>query len=265
MLNIVVCVKAVPDPSASDKLKIDPVTKALPRLDIPLVMNPLDSHALEAALQLKKKYGAHITALCMGPPLAGNVVRECLALGADKGILLTDPAFAGADAFVTAYTLAKAIEKIDSPNVVFCGMASSDGATEWVGPEIATFLNMPVVTMVREIVEDEGDEWIVKADYEHGYRTVKLKLPAVLTVTRNLNQPKPLSFSGILKARSKEITEWGHDELGVPVERLGLKGSPTIVTEMYPLESRREAEMIRGTLQEKVERVVKILSDAGVV
>ena len=264
MLNIVVCVKAVPDPSVADKLKIDPVTKSLPRLDIPLVINPLDSHALEAGLQLKKKYEAHITVLCMGPPPAGNIVRECLALGADKGILLTDPAFAGADAFATAYTLAKAIEKIGSPNVVFCGMASSDGATEWVGPEIATFLDMPVVTMVREFVEDQGDEWIVKADYEQGYRKVKLKLPAVLTVTRNLNQPKPLSFSGILKARSKEITEWDREILGVPEGSVGLKGSPTIVTEMTTLESRREVEMLEGTLQEKVERIVKILSDAGV-
>ena len=270
MLNIVVCVKAVPDPSIADKLKIDPVTKSLPRLDIPLVINLLDSHALEAALQLKMKqlkmkYEAHITVLCMGPPLAGNVVRECLALGADKGILLTDRAFAGADAFATAYTLAKAIEMNGPVDVVFCGMASSDGATEWVGPEIATFLNMPVVTMVREIVEDQGDEWIVKADYEHGYRKVKLKLPAVLTVTRNLNQPKPLSFSGILKARSKEITEWDHEALGIPAESVGLKGSPTIVTEMSNLESRREVEMLEGTLEEKVERLVQILSDAGVV
>lgn len=264
MLNIVVCVKAVPDPSIADKLKIDPVTKALPRLDIPLVINPLDSHALEAALQLKKKREVHITILCMGPPPAGNIVREGLALGADKGILLTDPAFAGADAFATANTLAKAIEKNGPVDVVFCGMASSDGATEWVGPEIATFLNMPVVTMVREIVEDQGDEWIVKADYEHGYRKVKLKLPAVLTVTRNLNQPKPLSFSGILKARSKEITEWDCEMLGIPEESVGLKGSPTIVTEMSPLESRREVEMLEGTTEEKVERLARILSDAGV-
>ena len=265
MLNIVVCVKAVPDSSIAGKLKIDPITKSLPRLDIPLVINPLDCHALEAALQLKKKHETHITILCMGPPLAGNVVRECLALGADKGILLTDHAFAGADAFATAYTLAKAIEKNGSVDVVFCGMASSDGATEWVGPEIATFLNMPVVTMVREIVDDHGDEWIVKADFEHGYRKVKLKLPAVITVTRNLNQPKPLSFSGILKARSKEITEWNHVKLGIPVERIGLKGSPTCVTEMAHLESRRKVEMLEGTLQEKIERLVQILSDAGVV
>jgi len=265
VLNIVVCVKAVPDSSMTAKLKIDPITKSLPRLDIPLVINPLDSHALEAALQLKKKYSAHITILCMGPPPAGNIVRECLALGADKGILLTDPAFAGADAFATAYTLAKAIEKNGPVDVVFCGMASSDGATEWVGPEIATFLNMPVVTMVREIVEDQGDEWIVKADYDHGHRKVKLKLPAVITVTRNLNQPRTLSFSGILKARSKEITVWDREKLDILAERVGLKGSPTYVTEMANLENRRKVEILEGSLQEKVERLVQILSDAGVV
>jgi len=265
MLNIVVCVKAVPDPRVADKLKIDPVTKSLPRLEIPLVINPLDCHAIDAALNLKKKYKVHITVLSMGPPSAGKIVRECLALGADKGILLTDPAFAGADAFATAFTLAVAIEKNGPVDVVFCGRASSDGATEWVGPEIATFLNMPVVTIVREIIEDQGDEWIAKADYDHGYRMVKFKLPAVLTVTRNINQPKALSFSGILKSRSKEIFEWDHKALGIPVESVGLKGSPTMVTEMTHLESRREVKMIEGTLEEKVERLAQILSDAGVV
>jgi len=265
MLNIIVCVKAVPDPDAMDKLKIDPVTKSLPRSDISLVINPLDSHALEAALQIKRRDGAHITILCMGPPPAGNIVREGLALGADKGILLTDIAFAGADAFATAYTLAKAIEKNGPADVVFCGMASSDGATEWVGPEIATFLNMPVVTMVQEIVEDEGDEWILKANYAHGYRKVKLKLPAVLTVTRDLNQPKALSFSGIIKARKKEITEWGHKELEISADRVGLKGSPTIVTEMKSLESRREVEMLEGSQEEKIERLAQILTAAGVI
>jgi len=265
MFNIVVCVKAVPDPKEADRLKIDPVTKSIPRLDIPLVINPLDCHALEAAFQLRRKYGAQIIALSMGPPLAGNVLRECLALGADKGVLLTDPAFAGADTYATAYTLASAIRKSGSMDLVLCGMASSDGSTEWVGPQIAAFLNLPVVTRVKEIIEDQGEDWIVKADHEHGYRIVKLKLPAVLTVTRELNQPKSLSFSGILKSRSKQIIEWNHEALDIPVERVGLKGSPTCVSELSHLESRRAVQMLEGTLEEKVDQFVKILSDAGVV
>ena len=173
MHRIIVCVKAVPEPKAAGELKIDPVTKSLPRLDIPLEINPLDRNALEVALLIKEGSNAHITVISMGPPPAGNVVKECLALGADTGILLSDPAFAGADAFATAYTLAKAIEKVEPIDVVLCGTASSDGATEWVGPELATFLNLPVVTMVREIVDPESQTWKVIADIENGYRLVR--------------------------------------------------------------------------------------------
>ena len=155
MFNIVVCVKAVPDPKEACNIKIDPNTKTLMRCEVPLVINPLDKNAMEAALQLKAQFDAHISVLSMGPPEAGNIVKECLALGADQGFLLSDPAFGGADAYATAFTLAKGIEKIGAYDVIFCGMASSDGSTEWVGPEIATFLNIPVVTMVKEIVESD--------------------------------------------------------------------------------------------------------------
>ncbi|OGO34738.1 MAG: hypothetical protein A2Z16_11300 [Chloroflexi bacterium RBG_16_54_18] len=263
-MKIIVCVKAVPDPKEADRLKIDPVTKSIPRLDIPLVINPLDCHALEAAFQLRRKYGAQITVLSMGPPAVVNVLRECLARGADEGILLSDPAFAGADTYATAFTLTGAIRKLGFVDLVLCGMASSDGSTEWVGPQVAAFLDLPVVTRVSEILDDQGDDWTIKSDYEHGYRIVKLKLPAVLTVTREINQPKALSFSGILKARSKQIIEWNREALNIPVGRVGLKGSPTCISELSYLENRRSVEMLEGTLQEKVDRLIKILSNAGV-
>ena len=265
MLSIVVCVKAVPDPKKADKIRIDPITKSLPRNDIPLVINSLDRNALEAALQLKENSEAHITVISMGPPPAGNVVRVCLALGADVGILLSDPAFAGADAFATAYTLAKGIEKLEKVDVVFCGRASSDGATEWVGPEMATFLNFPVVTMVREFVETEGTNWKVKADLENGYRLVQVELPAVFTVTQDVNKPRTLSFSGIIKARKKEITTWGLDDLALPADSVGLKGSPTIVSKLTYVESKRECQIIEGTLEEKVDILINKLVEAGVI
>ena len=265
MLKIVVCVKAVPDPKEADKIRIDPVTKTLTRHDVPLVMNPLDKHAMEAALQLKEQLDVHITVLSMGPPPAGKIVRECLALGADRGFLLCDPAFAGADAYATAYTLAKGVEKIGSYDVIFCGMASSDGSTEWVGPELATFLKVPVVTMVKEIVECSGQWWQVKASLENGYRRVQVKLPAVFTVTRELNTPRALSFSGIVKARKKEVAQWRIKELGVPEESVGLKGSPTIVSNMRTQDSKREVEIIVGTREEKAERLIQKLADAGVM
>ena len=263
MLKIIVCVKAVPDPKEADRLRIDPITKSIPRQDIPLVLNSLDCHALESAFQLRRKYGAQITVLSMGPPAAANVLRECLALGADEGLLLTDPAFAGADTYATAFTLASAIKKLGFVNLVLCGMASSDGSTEWVGPQVAAFLDLPVVTRVSEILVDQGDDWTIKSDHEHGYRIVKLKLPAVLTVTREINQPKALSFSGILKARSKQIIEWNLAALDISAGSVGLKGSPTCVSELSFLESHRSVVILEGTLQEKVDRLVKILSNAG--
>ena len=265
MFNIVVCVKAVPDPKETCNIKIDPQTKTLLRCDVPLVINPLDKNAIEAAMQLKEKLDAHISVLSMGPPEAGNIVKECLALGADQGFLLCDPAFGGADAYATAFSLAKGIEKIGPYDVIFCGMASSDGSTEWVGPEIATFLNAPVVTMVTAIVESDGKEWKVKAGLENGYRLMQVKLPAVFTVTRDLNTPRTLSFSGIIKARKKEITQWTVSDLGVAEDVVGLKGSPTIVSELNATESKREAEMIAGTRDEKAAQLVQKLADAGVL
>ena len=265
MLNIVVCVKAVPDPKQACNIKIDPSTKTLLRCDVPMVVNPLDKNAMEVALQLKEKIDVRITVLSMGPPEAGNIVKECLAAGADRGILLSDPAFGGADTFATAFTLAKGIEKMGHHDVILCGMASSDGSTEWVGPEIATFLNIPVVTMVKEIVEFDKAWGKVKASLENGYRLMQVKLPAAFTVTRDLNTPRALSFSGIIKARKKEITRWGLSELAVPAEAVGLKGSPTVVSSLSATESKRQVEMISGTREEKVEQLVQKLSDAGVL
>jgi len=264
-MKIVVCVKAVPDPKQADKIRIDPETKSLVRENIDLVMNPMDKHALEAALQLKKTYGATVSIISMGPPAGGNIIKEALALGADNGMLLSDRAFGGADAYATAFTLAKGIEKNGQFDLILCGMASSDGATEWVGPQIATFLGVPVVTMVNEIEDNSGTEWLVKTAWEEGYRKVAVQLPAVFTVARELNKPKNLNFSGIIKARKKEITTWSIDDLGVPVESVGFNGSPTIVGNLGTLETRRTVEFLEGTAEEKAERLVEILRESGAI
>ncbi len=265
MLTIIVCVKAVPDPKEERQLRIDPATGALLRGDVPLVVNPHDRNALEAAVQLKEQDGAHITVLSMGPPPAANAVRDCLALGADDGILLCDPALAGADAYATAYALAKAIEKIGAYDVILCGMASSDGGTEWVGPEIAAFLDVPAVTRVQALVERGDKWWHVKASLEDGYRLVRVRLPAVLTVTRDLNTPRKLGFSGIVAARKKPITEWGLDDLGVLEDAVGLKGSPTMVSHVMRAESRREVTIIEGAREEKASELVQRLASSGFI
>ena len=265
MLNIVVCVKAVPDPKEACNIKIDPATKTLLRCDVPMVVNPLDKNAIEVALQLKEKTDVRITILSMGPPEAGNIVKECLALGADRGILLSDPAFGGADTLATAFTLAKGIEKTGPVDVILCGMASSDGSTEWVGPQIAAFLKLPVVTMVKEVVDTDKHLWTVKASIDNGYRLMQVKLPAVCTVTREVNTPRTLSFSGIIKARKKEIEQWGIDDLGVSPESVGLKGSPTIVSGLNTTASKREVEFIKGTREEMAELLVEKLIAAGLL
>jgi electron transfer flavoprotein beta subunit len=264
-MNIVVCVKAVPDPKEICKIKIDPATKTLTRCDVPLVINPLDRHALEAALEVKESSGAFVTVVSMGPPPAGSIVKECMALGADRGILLSDRAFGGADAFATAFTLAKGIEKAGAFDLILCGMASSDGATEWVGPQIATFLSVPAVAMVRQIETREGGLWRVRADWQSGYRRVEIRLPALFAVTRELNHPRALSFSGILKARKKTIEQWDLDALGVAAEDVGAKGSPTIVSEIAAVESRRDVELLQGTLEEKADQLVARLAEIGIL
>lgn len=265
MLKIVVCVKAVPDPKEADKIRIDPNTKALTRTDIPLVLNPNDKYALEAALQVKEDQGGFISVLSMGPSPAAKIVRESMALGADEGVLLTDPAFAGADAYATAITLAAAIRKIGQVGLVLCGMASSDGSTEWVGPELATLLDLPVVTRVREILAREEEWWTVRANIENGYRQVRLQLPAVLTVTRDLNIPRALSFSGVVKAGKMEIKNWGIGDLDLTVDKVGLQGSPSFVSDMFTQGSRREVQILSGTRVEIAEQLVQKLADAGII
>lgn len=265
MLKIVVCVKAVPDPKEACNVRMDPKTKTLRRCDVPMVINPLDRNALEAALHLKRSHGAEISVMSMGPPPAAKIVRECLALGADHGILLSDPAFGGADAYATAFALAKGITKIDAFDVVLCGMASSDGATEWVGPQVATFLDVPVVTMVRQFITDSGREWLVKTAWRAGYRTVAVQLPAVFTVSRDLNRPKSLSFSGIIKARQREITSWALADLEVAPDVVGSKGSPTVAVNFNAIQNKRSAQILGGTIEEKADALLGILAAAGAI
>lgn len=265
MFHIVVCAKAVPDPQQACNIKIDPVTKTLLRCDVPMVLNQLDKNAMQAALEFKKQFQGKITVISMGPPDAEEVVKECLALGADDGILLSDPAFGGADAYATAYTLAMAVKKLNPVDLVLCGMASSDGATEWVGPEMSVFLDQPVVTMVQEIVESNTQRLVVKAALPHGYRLLEVTLPAVLTVTRDLNTPRALSFSGIIKARKKPVTIWGAADLDVPLDKVGFAGSPTIVSSLETTDNRRTVTMLAGTMEEKANQLVDRLSETGLI
>ena len=265
MLKVVVCVKAVPDPKNVSKIKIDPEKKTLMRCNVPMVINPVDRHGLEAGLTLKRSIGASVTAIGMGPPSAENILKECLALGADHGILLSDSAFSGADAFATAYTLSKGIKRNGPFDLLLCGYASSDGATEWVGPQLATILKLPVITMVREIQTVEERNWIIKADWDDGYRLVSVELPVLLTVTRSLNQPRALSFSGVIESRRKQVSSWNLKDLSLTPDEVGSLGSPTIVSNLGIFKNRRSVKMVNGTADEKADKLVEILSRSGAI
>lgn len=246
-------------------MRLDPRTGSILRGDIPLVINPLDRVALEAALLLKEQMDAQISVVSMGPPAAAKMVKECLALGADAGFLLTDPAFAGADAFATARTLAAGISKIGSFDLILCGMASSDGSTEWVGPELATLLSIPVVTRVREIALSGSQEWEATAAMEGGFRRVRVQSPVLFTATRDLHTPRTLSFSGVIKARKKEITQWGRQDLGLTECEVGLRGSPSVASKVDQIHIRKEANMISGTAEQKAAWLVEILAESGMI
>jgi len=224
-MKIVVCIKQVPD---TTEVRIDPKTGTLIRQGVPTIINPDDKSGLEAALELKEKLGAHITVLTMGPAQADVALRECLAMGADRGILLSDVKFAGADTWATSCTLAAAINKIDY-DLIICGRQAIDGDTAQVGPQIAEHLNLPQISYVEDIEPTEGG-LILKRIFEDGYMKVKAKTPCLITTLKEMNQPRYMSVGGIFDAyREMEIEKWTRADIEVEDSNLGLKGSPTRV------------------------------------
>jgi electron transfer flavoprotein beta subunit len=239
-MNIVVCVKQVPDTAA---VKIDPKTGTLIRDGVPSIMNPEDKHALEAALQLKETNGANVTVISMGLPMAKAVLREALCMGADEAILLTDRCLGGADTLATSKALAGVIEKLDF-DVVLAGRQAIDGDTAQVGPEIAEHLNIPQVTYVQD-VKVEGDSLIVNRALEDGYQVVEVKTPCLLTAIEELNEARYMNIADIFATNDDQIKVMSADDIDVDKEELGLKGSPTKVKKSMTKEVKGAGEIVR--------------------
>lgn len=217
-MKIVVCLKQVPDTTA---VKIDPKTGTLIRDGVPSIINPEDKHALEAALQLKDNNGAEVTVLSMGPPQAKSALREALCMGADKAILITDRAFAGADTLATSKALAGALKKLEY-DIIFAGRQAIDGDTAQVGPEIAEHLNIPQVTYVQGVkVEEDG--LLVNRALEDGYELIKVEAPVLLTAIKELNEPRYMNVKNIFETSDDEILVWSADDIDVDKAELGLK------------------------------------------
>ena len=239
-MNIVVCVKQVPDTTV---VKIDPKTGTLIRDGVPSIINPEDKHALEAALQLKEAHGGKVTVVSMGLPMAKAALREALCMGADEAILLTDRVLGGADTLATSKSLAGVIKKLDY-DIVFAGRQAIDGDTAQVGPEIAEHLNIPQVTYVQD-VKVEGDSLIVNRALEDGHQIVEVKTPCLLTAIETLNEPRYMNVSNIFATNDNDIKVMSAEDIDVDKSELGLKGSPTKVKKSMTKEVKGAGELVK--------------------
>lgn len=261
-MKILVCVKQVPD---TNEVKIDPVKGTLIRDGVPSILNPDDANALEAALMLKDKDpDVEIAVLTMGPPQAGYMLRECLAMGADEAYLLSDRAFGGADTCATSTTIAAGIRKVEGVDVIFAGRQAIDGDTAQVGPQVAQRLGIPVVTYVQSIRMDE-DKVTVQRQMEDGYEVVEVKLPCLLTCVKELNEPRCMSVGGIVDAYQKDITVWNHMDVELDPADCGLNASPTQVFRSFTPPQKGKGEMLSGTVQEMAEALVGKLAEKHLV
>lgn len=256
-MKILVCVKQVPN---TNEVKIDPVKGTLIRDGVESILNPDDDNALEQALQVKDKIeGTTVTVITMGPPQADEMLRECLAKGADDAILLSDRAFGGADTWATSNTIAAAIRKIEDYDIIFAGRQAIDGDTAQVGPQIAERLGIPQVTYV-EGFEIDGDTIQVKRQLEDGYEVIEAKMPILLTAVKELNQPRYMSIGGIYDAYEKTVTVWGADDLPVSKDAIGINASPTKVFRSFTPEPKGKGVMLEGNVKEMSLKLVDELT-----
>lgn len=255
-MNILVCAKQVPN---TNEVKIDPVKGTLIREGVESILNPDDANALEEALRLKDQYeDVKVTVLSMGPPQADDMLRECLAMGADEAVLVSDRAFGGADTWATSSTISAAIKKAGSFDIIFAGRQAIDGDTAQVGPQIAEKLGLPQITYVQSF-ELDGDTVTVQRQLENGYEVIRVKTPVLLTAVKELNKPRYMNVKGIYDAYKKEIPVWGIDDIPVEKEVVGLKASPTKVFRSFTPAPKGKGVMLEGPAREKVANLINNL------
>ena len=258
-MHIVACIKQVPDTA---DVKIDPETNTLIREGVASIINPFDMYAIEEALRLKEKLGGKVTAVTMGPPQAESALREAIAMGVDEGILVSDRAFAGSDTWATSYTLSMALKKIGDYAIILCGKQAFDGDTAQVGPGIAAHLDLPQITYVRKIETVDAQHIVAERLMEDGFEVIDSPLPCLLTVVKEINEPRLPSLKGKLAARKAAIIHWKADDLECDQTRIGLDGSPTKVVKIFTPPSRQGGLVFKGEPDQIVPQVVAKLKDA---
>jgi electron transfer flavoprotein beta subunit len=237
-MHVVACIKQVPD---AKNVRIDPETNTLVRQGVDSIVNPHDWYAVEAALLLRDEYGGKITVMTMGPPQAEEALRETLALGVDQAVLLSDRAFAGADTWATSLTLARAVAKLEPVDLVICGKQAIDGDTAQV-----------------------GDQLRVERLTDFGYEVVQMTLPAVVTVVREIGDPRMPGLKHKMRAKKLEIPTWGAADLDLNPEEVGLQGSFTQVVKVFSPPPRSDREMLTGEVEEQAEKLIQLLKEAKV-
>lgn len=247
--KIIVCAKQVPD---TNVIKINPKTGTLIRDGVPSILNHDDANALEEALKIKDKYpDTHITVITMGPPQATDLLFECIAMGADEGILVSDRAVGGSDTWATSNTLEAAIKKVGDFDLIFAGRQAIDGDTAQVGPQIAEKLDLPQVTYVEEFeIADNMKDITVKRQLEDGYELIKIQTPCMLTAIKELNTPRYMSMAGIFG--EKEMKTWNAKDIEVDLTKVGLEASPTNVFRSFTPAPKGKGVLIEGDTEKEV-------------
>ena len=263
-MKIVVCIKQVPDTKGGVQFNPD---GTLNRAAMLAIMNPDDKAGLEAALRLKDQYGAEVTVLTMGLPKADEVLREAMAMGADKGILVTDRVLGGADTWATSTTIAGALRNIDY-DLIITGRQAIDGDTAQVGPQIAEKLHVPQVSYVEEIKEAAEDYVVVRRQFEDGYHIIKIKTPCLLTAIAELATPRYMTVRGIVEAYEKEIKVLDFEALkdDLELDMIGLKGSPTNVYQSFTKEVKGAGTILKDlSADEAVKAIVGKLEEKFII
>jgi electron transfer flavoprotein beta subunit len=261
-MNIVVCLKQVP---GTTKIKINPQTNTLIRQGEQNITNPFDTYALEEGIRLKEKYGGEVTAISMGPPHAETMLREAISLGADKVILLSDPAFAGADTWATSYTLSQGINKIHSYDLIICGRQTIDGDTGQVSPELAEIMDIPFIAYVNMVEEISNQQIRVTRMVEEGHEVIETSLPAVISVVKDINVPRLPSLRGIARSKKAVVPIWNTKDIHVTKDEVGLAGSFTSVIKVFFPQQDRMGEMLEGSVEQQVDQLLSKLKKSRVI
>jgi electron transfer flavoprotein beta subunit len=271
-MNIGVLVKPVPDPEQYNTITIDPVTKRLNRAGVPSIINPADKSAVEAALQLKEQFGGTIVVFAMAPPDGREKLLDCLAMGADEAVLVSDRAFGGADTLATSYTLVKAIlkkaESCGPFDLILSGNESADGATGHVPAQVGELLgfnHLSSVVRIETVCGESPQQLTVFQKYENGRNEFCIKFPAVVGVTRDINKPRYTSAMGVIKAKKKPFDTYDCEALKPDMTRIGVEGSPTKAGAIFSPETGRKGVELTGSPEEIADELVRRIKAAGAI